>query len=128
MLALLKYLDEEDYSRIPKEKIDFLEKNKADDYEFVVDENLPLAEQEISEKANALLITIYRDHFASERQKRVLEEMLETNDMIIERKNYLEDRTAPFSAGTVEQTIDILERTNEMSLEYMLSLPDEEER
>lgn len=87
VLVLLKYyLKDDDYNKIPKDVIAFYEKNKDVNYEYKIDTNLSLEEQEISEKANAIIITIFRDYFASETQKEKLERILINNDKVIEER------------------------------------------
>lgn len=87
VLVLLRtYLKEEDYNRIPKEVIEFYEKNKDNNYKYEIDINLPIEKQEISEKANAIIITIFRDYFATENQIKKLEQILIDNDRIIEER------------------------------------------
>ncbi len=87
VLVLLKYyLKDDDYNKIPKDVIAFYEKNKDVNYEYKIDTNLSLEEQEISEKANAIIITIFRDYFASEVQKEKLEKILINNDKVIEER------------------------------------------
>ena len=40
-----------------------------------------MAEQEISKEANAILITLFRDYFASEKQKIALKKLLNQNQL-----------------------------------------------
>lgn len=80
LLELIKYLPKEEYDRIPKEKIEFYEKNKDDNYEFVFDPTKPLQDQNISRKTNAIIIMLFRDYFATEVQKEKLEVILKQND------------------------------------------------
>ncbi len=87
VLVLLKYyLKDDDYNKIPKDVIAFYEKNKDINYQYEVNSNVPLEEQEISEKANAIIINIFRDYFATETQKEKLENILINNDKIIEER------------------------------------------
>ena len=96
VLVLLKYyLEDDDYNKIPKDVIAFYEKNKDINYRYEIDSSLPLEEQEISEKANAIIVTIFRDYFATETQKEKLENILINNDKIIEeqkREKYNPDK------------------------------------
>ena len=87
VLVLLKYyLKDDDYNKIPKDVIAFYEKNKDINYEYKIDTSLTLEEQQISEKANAIIVTIFRDYFASETQKEKLERILINNDKVIEER------------------------------------------
>ena len=86
VLALLRnYLSELEFNKIPKERIDFLEKYKDRNYTFDINKELPIEKQNISEKANAILVILYRDYFADEQQKETLKQILELNDRIKEQ-------------------------------------------
>ena len=80
VLEILKYLPIEEYKRIPKEKIDFYNKNKDANYSYNFDNTKPLEEQKISREANAIIVTLFRDFFANETQKEKLEVILKQNE------------------------------------------------
>lgn len=81
VLIILKYyLSKTEFDKIPKEKIEFFEKNKDKDYNYQIDKNVPLEKQTISEMANSIIITLYRDYFATEKQKEILNKILILND------------------------------------------------
>lgn len=79
VLEILKYLPKEEYNKIPRNKIEFYDKHKDKDYIFRFDETKPLNEQYISREANAVVVTLFRDYFASETQKEKLENILKNN-------------------------------------------------
>lgn len=84
VLAVLKnYLSDEELRKIPKEKIDFFERNKDKNYIFEFNKNWPIEKQNLSEKTNCILVILYRDYFADEHQKQLLKQILEINDKII---------------------------------------------
>ena len=86
VLAILKnYLSEEELNKIPKEKIEFFKRNEDHNYIFEINNRLPIEKQNISEKANAILVILYRDYFADEQQKEALKRILELNDKIKEK-------------------------------------------
>lgn len=80
ILELIKYLPENEYNKIPSEKIDFYEKNKDKEYKFIFNPDKPIEEQITSRETNAIIIQLFRDYFASESQKEKLKELLKTND------------------------------------------------
>lgn len=80
VLEILKYLPIEEYKRIPKEKIDFYNKHKDANYSYNFDETKPLDEQKISREANAIIVSLFRDFFATEKQKEKLEVILKQNE------------------------------------------------
>lgn len=73
VLEILKYLPENEYNKIPQEKIKFFEDNKDNTYSFKLNLNIPLDEQNISIEANSIIITLFRDYFATKNQKEKLE-------------------------------------------------------
>lgn len=79
VLAIIKNLPKKEYEKIPKEKIEILEKHSDKSYEFNININVPLESQNISKKANAILVTLYRDYFATDSQKEKLKEILKNN-------------------------------------------------
>ena len=86
VLAVLKnFLSELEFNKIPKERIDFFENNKDNNYHFEINKDFPIEKQNLSEKANAILVILYRDYFANEQQKQVLKQILELNDKIKEK-------------------------------------------
>ena len=84
VLEIINHFSEDEYKKIPKEKIDFFEKNKDKDYYFQINPNADLAEQNISQNANAILVTLFRDYFATDKQKEVLKNLLQQNEEKIE--------------------------------------------
>ena len=79
VLEIIKYLPEEEYNKIPKEKIEFFEQNRDPNYSFTINPEEDLSTQNISREANALIVVLYRDYFATEKQKEDLERILELN-------------------------------------------------
>lgn len=80
VLEILKYLPKNEYEKIPKEKIEFFERNKDKSYKFFIKPQIELEKQNISIEANSIIITIFRDYFASELQREKLKIILEQNE------------------------------------------------
>lgn len=85
VLEILSHLIKKEFSKIPKEKIDFYEANMDKDYKYTIDTNIDLAKQEISEEANAILISLFRDYIATERQRNILNNLLNENQVRLEQ-------------------------------------------
>jgi len=79
VLTLLKCLSKEEYSKIPKEEIDFLEENCDKLYKFKLDKSKKLTEQNVSRETNAVLVVLFQKYFASEEQKDKLKTILMQN-------------------------------------------------
>ena len=56
VLEILSHFSEEDFSKIPSDKIEFFEKNKDKDYEYKIDPDVDLSKQYISDEANAIIV------------------------------------------------------------------------
>lgn len=80
VLEMIKHLPENEYNKIPKEKIEFWERNKDNKYKFVINPQIELEKQNISIEANSIIVTIFRDYFATNLQKEKLEIILEQNE------------------------------------------------
>ena len=71
---ILSYLDEDNYKKIPNDIIDALYENGDRDYEFFIDDSLPLYKQDLLEETKALLFNLYRDYLAdSETREKIIE-------------------------------------------------------
>lgn len=79
VLEILSHLSAEEYSKIPQKKINFYKNNMEKNYEYSIDPNIDLSKQYISKEANAILISIFRDYFANDRQKQTLDNLLNQN-------------------------------------------------
>ena len=79
VLEIIKYFSEEQYAKIPIEKIEFYKKNMDRNYNFTIDPDIDLAEQSISIEANAIIVNLFRDYYATEEQKIRIKEILELN-------------------------------------------------
>lgn len=86
VLEILKHLPKEERDKIPQDEIDFYEENKATDYAYKFDPSKPIEEQGISKMANAIIITIFRDYFANDTQRKILSEILKENVNKVEAK------------------------------------------
>ena len=61
-------------------------------YNYKINPEVNLAEQEISKEANAILITLFRDYFASEKQKIALKKLLNQNQLKEEQEKIMVKR------------------------------------
>ena len=94
VLEIIKYFPQEEYNKIPKEKIEFYEANMDKNYQFIIDPRIELSKQNISKEANAIIVSLYHDYFATKKQKQKIKEILELNERKAEqekRKNYNPD-------------------------------------
>lgn len=94
VLEIIKYLPQNEYKKIPTSKIEFYENNKDKEYKFNFDPAKPLEEQNISKEANVVIVTLFRDYFASDNQKEKLKRILIDNE-----KKYNEELELKYSSN-----------------------------
>lgn len=86
VLEILKHIPEDEFERIPKSEIQFYENNCDKNYRYEYNQDLEVDEQTISKEANAVIIALYMNYFANEKQKGIIEKILKQNSI-------LEDKT-----------------------------------
>lgn len=84
LVLLENYLSEEEYEKIPKERIAHYKEYMDKNYEYKINEELSLEEQNISNKANSMIVALYREYFATEEEKTKINEILDLNERKID--------------------------------------------
>lgn len=69
VLEILQHISQEDYDKIPKEKITLFEANANKDYNFTYDIDKTLDEQSVSNKAKTIIAILFRDYWATNSQR-----------------------------------------------------------
>ena len=64
VFVILQKLVEEDYNKIPQNMIEGFEKNKNDEYEFILDKELELKNQNLLPETRAILYNLFRDYLS----------------------------------------------------------------
>ena len=85
-MEIIQYLPEDEYNKIPEDIIEFFKNNMDTNYEFTIDPGIDLSKQNISRKANAIIISIFLDYFATEKQKEKIIEILKYNEQQVEQE------------------------------------------
>ena len=81
ILEILDYMEEEYVNKIPQKLIKVIKENASDTYERHLDANVPLEEQEISEKTTAILAMLMLNYWCeSPEQKQELTDMFNENE------------------------------------------------
>lgn len=75
VLEILNHIPETEYEKIPKEKIEFFYNNRDTDYKFIFDPE----KMNVSRKAYAIIINLYKDYIANDNQKQIVENALKHN-------------------------------------------------
>lgn len=81
ILEFLKYLPINEYSKIPKYKIEYYQKNKDSSYQYKYDFNDPI----FSKETAALIINLYKDYIAPIQKKKIIDDILDLN---LKQKEY----------------------------------------
>ena len=79
VLEIIKYFPKEEYDKIPIDEIEFYKKYMDKNYVFTINPEIDLSEQSISPEANAVIVNLFRDYFATEEQKVKIKEILDLN-------------------------------------------------
>lgn len=69
VLEILKYIPTSDYEKIPLEIIEIMEDNSDKNSIVQYNPQKPLCEQNISSEAKTIIATLFRDYWATEKQK-----------------------------------------------------------
>ena len=126
VLEIIKHFPEEEYNKIPKEKIEFYKSNRDKDYNFSINPEIDLSEQNVSPEANAIIVNLFRDYFASEKQKVKIKEILNLNQKKEEQekkeKYNPDDIFKKINKDTETTNIEISDKsTNTALIEYKKS-------
>ena len=119
VLEIIKYFPKEEYAKIPEEKIEFYKNNMDKDYNFKINPEIDLSEQSISPEANAIMINLFTDYYATEEQKIKIKNILDSNQQKEEQEK--RERYNPDNIFKNRNTENIIQ--NEVSLvEYKVSI------
>ena len=83
---ILKYLDADEISKIPQEKIDFYNENRDKEYKFKINTEISWEEQNFSRKTYEIIISLFRDYIATDNQKVAIDNILKYNQEIKEKE------------------------------------------
>ena len=123
VLEIIKYFPKEEYDKIPTEEIEFYKNNMDKYYEFTINPEIDLSEQNISPEANAIIVNLFTDYFATEEQKIKIKERLDINQKREEqekREKYNPDNI--FKNKKENSIVEVPESNNNTSLvEYKKS-------
>jgi len=74
VIEVLKYTKREDVNKIPKYRILLWKTNMKKDYDFKIDKDKPLEEQNLSSEARAIIANIFKKYWATDYERqRILE-------------------------------------------------------
>lgn len=80
VLEIIKYLPRDEYSKIPRNLIEQYKNNMDKNYCFYINPEIALEKQNISKEALSIIIILFRDYFATDKQKEILKILLRQNE------------------------------------------------
>lgn len=91
---ILKYMAPNLKARIPKKFISYFENNKSQEYNWNIDESLPLEKQDLLPTTKEILTVLYKDFICDDMERVKLEKTLNSNELKYQeelRKKYNPD-------------------------------------
>ena len=102
VLVLLKMLPEAELKKISEKEIKFLEEHRDANYNFSVN-----PEVNISRKAKAILVVLWKKYFATDIQKQKLDKILQENSMKEEQKKQEEYQYSDMFKNNTQKIINL---------------------
>ena len=87
VIEVLKHTKREDVNKIPKLEIILWRQNMKKDYNFKIDENKPIEDQNLSKEAKAVLANIFKKYWATDYQRERIEAKEKYDLEQIEKRN-----------------------------------------
>ena len=66
---ILKFLDKDEYNKIPKDTLEVIEENRNKNYQFILNDDLDLQKQKMLPETKAILFNLFRDYLSTPDQK-----------------------------------------------------------
>lgn len=83
---IIKYMTPNLKSRIPKKFISYFENNKSKDYNWKIDETIPLEKQNLLPTTKEILTVLYKDYICDDLERIELEKTLKNNEIKYQEK------------------------------------------
>lgn len=107
VLVLLKMLPEAELKKIPEAEIKFLKEHRDVNYNFSVNPEVPINEVNISRKAKAILVVLWKKYFATDIQKQKLDKILQENSIKEEQKKQEEYQYSDMFKNNTQKIINL---------------------
>lgn len=82
ILEIIKFLPINEYSKIPKQKLDYYYANKDYEYNYQYDFDNPVYSRETA----AIIVNLYKNYIVSNQEKEKIESILNLNSKILEKE------------------------------------------
>jgi len=107
--TILNCLSEEEYHKIPREIIEAIQANMNEDYEYFVDEDIDLKEQDMLPETKATLYNLFRDYLATpEQREKILKMQAEDRQKLesLKQEKYNADNLFEKRENKVEEKME----------------------
>ena len=123
--AILNLLDEELLNKIPKKLRILISENKLNDYNVIIDPNIPLKEQKISREALSILAVLnYKYWCTEEKKKKKLLKKFNENERIKQEKMREKYNPDKIFKNTIETEIE--ENKEKIENKYLIEYDKKE--
>ena len=102
---IIEQLNEEEYNKIPPQVIKAIEENRNTEYEFELDEDIELKDQELLPETKAILFNLFRDYLSTPEQKEKIIKMQAEERLKNEQKKQEQYNSDIFANKQKKQTI-----------------------
>lgn len=121
-MEIVKFFSKNEYKKIPKSFIHFIEENMDDSYEYTVEHVDDFQNQEMLEETRVLLSIVYRDYLASDEEKeRIIK--IENEEYLQEEK--IKQEKYDINALFEKRANDKIKIQNEVLIEKNLIVVEE---
>lgn len=112
---IIKFFPRNEYRKIPKTFINFIEENKDNSYEYIIEHIDDFQNQAMLDETRVLLSIVYRDFIASNKEKKQITDM-EKNELLEEEKRIREKYNPDniFKKRDIQQKENVI--TNEVAI------------
>ena len=86
---IIKFFPRNEYRKIPKTFVNFIEENKDDNYQYMIEHIDDFQNQAMLDETRVLLSIVYRDFIASNKEKKQITDM-EKNELLEEEERIRE--------------------------------------
>lgn len=84
--TILKYIETDDYEKIPSEIIEVIEENRNKEYEYEMNEDVDIFNQTMLPETKAMLFNFFRDYWATPEQTAKIKRMQREDLLRIEEE------------------------------------------
>ena len=113
---IIKYMTPNLKARIPKKIISYFENNKSKDYNWKIDETIPLEKQNLLPATKEILTVLYRDYICDDVERVELEKNLTNNEIKYQEKLKEKYNTNNIFKNNLNEGVDTITENEKTSV------------